>query len=117
MDLMRYSDATTIRTATIAEWRYSRDAAKSDGGSGVITVGGVDCYVEGDPLAVSLTCLDVGFDLRSVGMAARLPSIGELSVRCHPLGTTLEECVVEGPAAEVWAALKARGYDVAAPTT
>ena len=48
MDLMRYSDATKIRPATLEEWRASTDAARSDGGAGVITVDGEDCYVEGD---------------------------------------------------------------------
>lgn len=49
MDLMRYSDATTIRAATIDEAWASVYAAESDGGAGVIEVDGVDCYVEGDP--------------------------------------------------------------------
>ena len=48
MDLMRYSDATKIRPATLEEWRASTDAARSDGGAGVITVDGVDCYAEGE---------------------------------------------------------------------
>lgn len=44
--LRRYSDAAAIRNATRAEAAESREAAKSDGGAGVIEVDGVSCYVE-----------------------------------------------------------------------
>lgn len=44
--LYRYSDKTQIRNATEEELRQSIHAAERDGGAGVITVDGVDCYVE-----------------------------------------------------------------------
>jgi hypothetical protein len=44
--LMRYSDATTIRAATAEELEASIDAARRDGGAGVIIVDGIRCYVE-----------------------------------------------------------------------
>jgi hypothetical protein len=44
--LMRYSDATTIRAATADELEASIDAARRDGGAGVIIVDGIRCYVE-----------------------------------------------------------------------
>ena len=43
--LMRYSDATTIRPATSEEQQQSMGASLHDGGAGIITVDGVDCYV------------------------------------------------------------------------
>ena len=46
--LMKYSDASYIREATKDERRESAEAARYDGGAGVITVEGVDCYVEDD---------------------------------------------------------------------
>lgn len=44
--LRRYSDAAAIRNATKSETIESQEAAKSDGGAGVIEVDGVSCYVE-----------------------------------------------------------------------
>jgi hypothetical protein len=46
MSLFNYDTGTYIRPATQAELEASREAAKSDGGAGVITVDGVRCYVE-----------------------------------------------------------------------
>jgi hypothetical protein len=43
--LYRYEDATEIRNATAEELAASIEAAEHDGGAGVITVDGVDCYV------------------------------------------------------------------------
>ena len=43
--LYRYSDGKSIRNATDAELAASVEAAEHDGGAGVITVDGVDCYV------------------------------------------------------------------------
>lgn len=44
--LMKYDDASVIREATMEEWEESVEAAKHDGGAGVIEVSGVSCYVE-----------------------------------------------------------------------
>lgn len=44
--LYRYDDAEAIRNATADELAASLKAAESDGGAGVITVDGVDCYVQ-----------------------------------------------------------------------
>lgn len=44
-NLMKYEDASIIRTATPEELKASEDAAKRDGGVGAITVDGVTCYV------------------------------------------------------------------------
>lgn len=44
--LYRYDDSTAIRNATADELAASKTAAESDGGAGVITVDGVDCYVQ-----------------------------------------------------------------------
>lgn len=44
--LYRYADAVALRNATPAELAASQEAAESDGGAGVIEVGGVDCYVQ-----------------------------------------------------------------------
>lgn len=44
--LMRYADANYLRDATNEEWEASVEAAKHDGGAGVIKVEGVSCYVE-----------------------------------------------------------------------
>jgi predicted nucleic acid-binding Zn-ribbon protein len=45
--LMAYDTAETIREATEAETLASIEAAKRDGGAGVIEVDGRSCYVEG----------------------------------------------------------------------
>lgn len=45
--LMAYDTAETIREATEAETEASIEAAKRDGGAGVIEVDGRRCYVEG----------------------------------------------------------------------
>lgn len=44
--LMAYDTAETIRPATAAERETSIEAAKRDGGAGVILVDGRSCYVE-----------------------------------------------------------------------
>lgn len=44
--LMNYATGEAIRNATAAELEASKQAAERDGGAGVITVDGVDCYVE-----------------------------------------------------------------------
>lgn len=44
--LCDYATGVQIRNATLAEQEESREAAESDGGSGVITVDGRNCYVE-----------------------------------------------------------------------
>ena len=44
--LYRYDDASEIRNATAEELAASIEAAKHDGGSGVIEVGGSSCYVQ-----------------------------------------------------------------------
>ncbi|MCS6287745.1 MAG: hypothetical protein H8K10_02065 [Nitrospira sp.] len=43
--LYRYADAQALRNATAQELEASIEAATHDGGAGVITVEGVDCYV------------------------------------------------------------------------
>lgn len=45
--LMTYDTAETLREATEAETAASIEAAKHDGGAGVIEVDGRRCYVEG----------------------------------------------------------------------
>jgi hypothetical protein len=45
-DLRDYETGSYLRPATEAEQKASRDAAESDGGAGVIEVGGRGCYVE-----------------------------------------------------------------------
>lgn len=45
-DLMDYATAAYIRPATAAERAASIEAAKHDGGAGVIIVDGRSCYVE-----------------------------------------------------------------------
>jgi hypothetical protein len=49
--LLRYSDAGYIREATEEELQASIEAAKIDGGAGVITVDGESCYVQGEDAA------------------------------------------------------------------
>lgn len=44
--LRNYKTGEAIRPATADELAASREAAKHDGGAGVITVDGVACYVE-----------------------------------------------------------------------
>lgn len=44
--LHNYKTGEAIRPATAAELAASIEAAKSDGGAGVITVDGVACYVQ-----------------------------------------------------------------------
>lgn len=49
--LTKHSDASDIRTATLAELRESLLAAMYDGGSGVFTgPDGVACYVSGETI-------------------------------------------------------------------
>jgi hypothetical protein len=43
--LTNYQTGETIRPATAEEREASLEAAKSDGGSGVIVVDGISCYV------------------------------------------------------------------------
>jgi len=45
MDLRDYSTGDIVRPATADELRASIDAAKVDGGAGVIDVDGRSCYV------------------------------------------------------------------------
>lgn len=45
--LMSYDTAETIRPATAEEREASIEAAKRDGGAGVILVDGRSCYAEG----------------------------------------------------------------------
>jgi hypothetical protein len=45
--LCDYNTGATIREATAEETKASIDAAKRDGGAGVILVDGKSCYVEG----------------------------------------------------------------------
>lgn len=45
-DLRDYNTADYVRAATRAELEASREAAKHDGGAGVIKVDGRSCYVE-----------------------------------------------------------------------
>lgn len=45
-NLCDYSTGETIRKATPEEERASAEAARHDGGAGVIKVGGRSCYVE-----------------------------------------------------------------------
>lgn len=49
MTLHNYETGEAIRTATLDEYELSVAASKVDGGAGVITVGDVRCYVEGEP--------------------------------------------------------------------
>jgi paraquat-inducible protein B len=44
--LYRYEDAQELRNATAEELAESIEAAKHDGGAGVITVDDVGCYVQ-----------------------------------------------------------------------
>lgn len=44
--LRNYKTGTVIRPATTEEAEASRKAAERDGGTGVIEVDGVSCYVE-----------------------------------------------------------------------
>lgn len=44
--LCDYDDATRIRRATPEEANESREAARTDGGAGIIRVNGRRCYVE-----------------------------------------------------------------------
>jgi hypothetical protein len=46
-DLLDYNTGEIIRAATVAELRESIEAAKIDGGAGVIDVNGRSCYVVG----------------------------------------------------------------------
>jgi len=48
MNLCNYTTGNVIRTATATEYRASLEAARVDGGAGVIEVDGESCYVEGD---------------------------------------------------------------------
>ena len=45
-NLLKYEDATVIGTATVEQILASQEAAKRDGGSGVIVVDGVSCYAD-----------------------------------------------------------------------
>ncbi len=47
-NLNNYGTGETIREATLKEMLLSVEAAANDGGAGVIEVGGVRCYVDGD---------------------------------------------------------------------
>jgi len=47
-DLYDYKTGDIIRPATEEELTASAERAKYDGGAGVITVDGTDCYVVGD---------------------------------------------------------------------
>lgn len=44
--LINYKTGETIRPATAAELSASIEAAKTDGGAGVIVVDGVSCYAQ-----------------------------------------------------------------------
>ena len=83
MELMRYSDATTIRTATYAEYQASSRAAKHDGGAGIITVDGVDCYVSGEP-SVIIGGYTVQLDRSGQGHAWRDATV-------HDIGSVMAE--------------------------
>ena len=52
--LHRYEDGAELRDATPAELAESVEAARRDGGAGVITVDGCRCYVA-DPCPVTLS--------------------------------------------------------------
>lgn len=49
--LVEYGTAKILRDATAEELSASVEAAKVDGGAGVIEVDGRRCYVEGDEVA------------------------------------------------------------------
>jgi hypothetical protein len=51
MTLHNYKTGAVIRTATTEEWAASMEAAKHDGGVGVIHVDGQSVYVDGNPPA------------------------------------------------------------------
>ncbi len=46
MNLISYATNETIRTATIAEAIESLEAARVDGGAGIIEADGIACYVD-----------------------------------------------------------------------
>jgi hypothetical protein len=46
MNLISYSTNETLRTATIAEAIESLEAARADGGAGIIEADGAPCYVD-----------------------------------------------------------------------
>jgi hypothetical protein len=46
MNLISYNTNETIRTATIAEAIESLEAARTDGGAGIIEADGIACYVD-----------------------------------------------------------------------
>lgn len=62
---------------------------------------------------ISLTALDVGFDIRAAHMAAKMPTVGYLCVLCHPKGTTTRVITLRGPADKVRASLVREGYILA----
>lgn len=53
MHLMNYETGGYIRQATADELQASIEAAKEDGGAGVILVDGIKCYVIGEADEVS----------------------------------------------------------------
>jgi len=54
MNLCNYTTGNVIRTATATEYRASLEAARVDGGAGVISVDGESCYVEGEPATITI---------------------------------------------------------------
>jgi hypothetical protein len=57
--LHRYEDGTELRDATPAELAASVEAARHDGGAGIIEADGVRCYVDGPEPLISWRELQV----------------------------------------------------------
>ena len=76
--LHRYEDGEELRDATPAELAESVEAARHDGGAGVIRVDGVRCYVEGPEPLVSWRELRVwGLDGSRLDKAATRDALAE----------------------------------------